>query len=169
MIEKCIRQNTNSPVPSSFLRNLANDNIRRLADPFLFKKLLQGQILYRAQVAYGEVGVVGSVVGKRFLGDVQDFGPFCAEITLESILQFLRCNIFGNCKPNLVEVANGNQPARDDSPGFIKIDRQGRHCTPHNAGSETGKNFPIHRSKNDKGVPRSNIKYPRQAAAAERH
>ena len=26
---------------------LANDNIRRLADPFLFKKLLQGQILYR--------------------------------------------------------------------------------------------------------------------------
>jgi hypothetical protein len=43
---------------------LAYDNIRRLADPFLFQKLLQGQIFYRAQVAHGEIGVVGSVVGK---------------------------------------------------------------------------------------------------------
>jgi len=148
---------------------LAYDNIRRLADPFLFQKLLQGQIFYRAQVAHGEVGVVGSVVGKRFVGDVQDFGPFCAEIASESILQLLRGNILGNCKPDLVEVANGNQPARDDSPGFIKIYRQGRGRTTHNTGSETGKNFPLHRSKNDKGVPRGNIKHPRQAAAAERH
>ena len=148
---------------------LTYDNIRRLADPFLFQKLLQGQIFYRAQIAHGEVGVVGSVVGKRFVGDVQDFGPFCAEIASESILQLLRCNILGNCKPDLVEVANGNQPARCDSPGFIKIYRQGSGRTTHNAGSETGKNFPLHRSKNDKGVPRSNIKYPQQAAAAERH
>lgn len=148
---------------------LAYDNIRWLADPFLFHKLLQSQIFNRAQVAHGEVGVVGSVVGKRFLGGVQDFGPFCAEIASESILQLLCCNILGNCKPDLVEVANGNQPARDDSPGFIKIYRQGRRSTTHNEGSETGNNFSLHRSKNDKGVPRSNIKYPRQAAAAERH
>jgi hypothetical protein len=82
-------------------------------------------------------------------------------------LQLLRCNILGNCKPDLVEVANGNQPARDDSSGLIKIDRQGRRRT--TVGSETGKNFPLHRSKNDKGMPRSNIKYPRHAAAADRH
>ena len=148
---------------------LAYDNIRRPADPFLFQKLLQGQRFYRAQVAHGEVGVVGSVVGKRFLGGVQDFGPFCAEIASESSLQLLRCNILGNCKPNLVEVANGNQPARGDSPGFIEIYRQGRGCTTHNAGGETRKIFPLQRSKNDKGVPRSNIKHPQQAAAAERH
>jgi hypothetical protein len=84
-------------------------------------------------------------------------------------LQLLRCNLLGNWKPDLVEVANGNQSAWDDSPGFIKIDRQGARRTTHNAGSETGKIFPLHRSKNDKGVPLSNIKYPRQAAAAERH
>lgn len=146
---------------------LAYDNIRRLTDPFLFQKLLQGQIFYLAQVAYGEVGVVGSVVGKRFLGGVQDFGPFCAEIASESILQFPRCSILGNCKPDLVEVANGNQPAWDESPGFIKIDRKGRRG--NTAGSETGKNFPLHRSKNDKGVSRSNIKHPWQATAADRH
>jgi len=84
-------------------------------------------------------------------------------------LQLLRCNILGNCKPDLVEVANRNQPARDDSPAFIKIDRQGTRRSTHNAGSETGKNFPLHRSKNDKGVARNNIKYPRQATAAQRH
>jgi hypothetical protein len=140
-----------------------------MADSFLFQKLLQGQIFYRAQVAHGKVDVVGSVVGERSLGGVQDFGPFCAEIASESILQLLRCNIFGNCKPDLVEVANGNQPARDDSPGFIKIDRQGRRRATHNAGSETRKNFPLHRSKNDKRVPRSNIQYPRQPSAADRH
>jgi len=49
---------------------LAYDNIWRLADPFLFQNLLQGQIFYKAQVAHGEVGVVGNVVGKRFLGSV---------------------------------------------------------------------------------------------------
>jgi len=87
------------------------------------QKLLQGQIFHRVQVAHGEVGVVGSVVGKRLLGGVQDFGPSCAEIASENIFQFFRCNILGNCKPDLVEVANGNQPARVDSPGFIEIDR----------------------------------------------
>jgi hypothetical protein len=84
-------------------------------------------------------------------------------------LQLLIGNILGNCSPDLVEIANGNQPARNDSPGFIKIDRQPRRHTTHNAGSETGENTPIHRSKNDKGVLRSNIKYPRQATAAECH
>jgi hypothetical protein len=84
-------------------------------------------------------------------------------------LQLLRCNILGKRKPNLVEVADGNQPARDDSPGFIKIDRQGGRRATRNAAGETGKNFPFHRSKNDNGVPRGNIKYPRQAATAERH
>ena len=84
-------------------------------------------------------------------------------------MQLLCCNILWNCKPDLLEVANGNQPARGDSPGFIKVDRQGRRRTTLDAGRETGKNFPLHRSKNDKGVPRGNIKYPRQAAAAERH
>lgn len=148
---------------------LAYDNIRRPAAPFLFRKLLQGQIFYGAQVAYGEVGVVGSVVGKRFLGDLQNFGPFCAEIALESNLQLLRCTILGYCKPDLVEVANGNQPARADSPSFIKIDRQGRGRATHNAGNEAGKNLSLHRSKNDKGVPCSNIKYLRQAAATDRH
>jgi hypothetical protein len=140
-----------------------------MADPFLFQKLLQGQIFYWAQVAHGEVGVVGSVVGKGFLGGVQDFGPFRAEIASEGSLQLLRCNILWNCKPDPVEVADGNQSARGDSPAFIKIDRQGRRRTTHNAGSETGKNIPLHRSKNDKGVPRGNSKYSRQAAAAERH
>jgi hypothetical protein len=133
------------------------------------QKLLQGQIFYRAQVANGEVGAVGRVVGKGFLGGVQDFGPLCAEIAPESILQLLCCKILRNSKPDLFEVADGNQPARDDSACFIKIDRQGRRRTTHNAGSETGKNFPLHRSKNDKGMSRSNIKYPRQAAAAKRH
>jgi hypothetical protein len=148
---------------------LACDDIRRPADPFLFQELLQGQVFYRAQVAHGEVGVVGSVVSKRSVGGVQDFGPFCAEIASESILQILRRDILGNCKPDLVEVTDGNQPARDDSPGFIKIDRQGGCRTTRIACSETVKNFPLHRSKNHKGVPRSNIKYSRQAAAAERH
>jgi hypothetical protein len=165
-------------LPCTYLKSVAapNDgealayyNIWRLAHPFLFQKLLQGQIFCRAQVAHGEVGVVGSVIGKRLLGHVQDFAPLCAEMASESILQFPRCNILGNRKPNLVEVANGNQPARDDSPGFIKIDRRGRRRTTRNAGRETGNNFPLHRSKNDKGVPGSNVKYPRQAAAAERH
>jgi hypothetical protein len=121
------------------------------------------------QVAYGEVGVVGSVVSKRFVGGIEDFGPFCAKIASESIFQLLRCNILGNCKPGLVEVANGNQPARGDSAGFIKIDRQDRRHTTHKTGSETGKNFPLNRSKNDKGVLRTNVNYPRQATAAERH
>ena len=116
----------------------AYDDIRRLADPFLFQKLLQGQIFHSAQVAHGEVGVVGSIVSKRFVGDVQDFGPFCAEIASESTLQLLRCNILGNCKPNLVEVANGNQPARVDSPAFIKIDGQDGGRVTRNAGGETG-------------------------------
>jgi hypothetical protein len=49
---------------------LPYENIRRLADPFLFQKLLQGQIFHRAQVAHGELGFVGSVVGQRFLGGV---------------------------------------------------------------------------------------------------
>ena len=49
---------------------LAYDNIRLLADHCLFQKLLQGHIFYRAQVAHSEVGVVESVVGKRFLGGV---------------------------------------------------------------------------------------------------
>jgi hypothetical protein len=147
----------------------ADDDVRRPADRFRFQKLLQGQIVHRVQVPNGEIGIVGSAVRKGFVGGVQNLGPFCAEIASESILQLLRCNILGNCKPDLVEVANGNQPARDDSPGFIKIDRQGRRRTTHNAGSETGKNCPLHCSKNDKGVPRSNIKCPRQAAAAERH
>ena len=55
---------------SNNLEALAYDNIRQLADPWLFQKLLQGQTFYRAQVANREVGVVESVVGKRFLGDV---------------------------------------------------------------------------------------------------
>jgi hypothetical protein len=86
------------------------------------QKLLQGQIFHRVQVAHGEVGVVGGVVGKRFLGGVEDFGPFSAELVSESSLQLLLGNIIGNFKPDLVEVANGNQPARVDSPGFIEID-----------------------------------------------
>jgi hypothetical protein len=146
---------------------LTYDNIGRLADPFLFQELLQGQIFYRPQVAHGEVGVVGGVVSKGFIGDVQDFGPFRAEIVSESILQLSLCTILGNCKPDLVEVANGSQPAGNDSPGFIKIDRQGRRRTTRTAASETGKSSSLHRSKNDKGVPRRNIKHPRQAAAAE--
>ena len=150
-------------------KELAYDNIRRPADPCLFQKLLQGQIFNGTQIAHGEVGVVGSVVRKGFLCDVQDFSPSCAKIASEIILQFLCRNIIGNCKPDLVEVANGNQAAWDYSPGFIKIDRQGRRFPVHNVGREIGKNFPLHRSKNDKGLPRSHIKYPRQAAAAERH
>lgn len=55
---------------------LAYDYIRRLSAPFLFEKLIQGQIYNRAQVGYGEVGIIGSVVGERLLGNVQDFGPF---------------------------------------------------------------------------------------------
>lgn len=158
-------------IPRARRDALAYKNIRRLADPFLFQELVQGQIFYRVQGAHGEVGVVGSIIGKRFVGDVQDFGPFCAKIASESILQLFRSNILGNCEPDLVEVANGNQPARDDSPGFIEIYRQGRGRTTHNAGTggQTGKNFPVHRSKDDKGVPRSNIKYLQQTAAAERH
>jgi hypothetical protein len=118
---------------------------------------------------YGEVGFAGGVVGRRFVGEVQDFGPFYAEIALESILQLLRCNIPGNCEPDLVEVANGNQSARDDSPGFIEIYRQGRGRTTQNAGSEAGKNFLLHCSKNDKGVFRSDIKHLQPATAADRH
>jgi hypothetical protein len=70
-----------------FLNTIAYDYVRRLADPLLFQKLLQGQIVYRAQIAHGEVGVVGSVVRKRFLGGVQDFGPACAEIASEGMVQ----------------------------------------------------------------------------------
>jgi hypothetical protein len=121
------------------------------------------------QVAHSEVGAVVSVVGKRFLRGIQNFVPFGAEIASESVLQFLGCNILGNSEPDLIEVANGNQPARVDSPGFIKIDRQGGRRTTRNAGSKTGKSLPLHRSKNDKGTPLGNIKHPRQAAAAERH
>ncbi len=73
-------------IPRARRDALAYNNIRRLADPFLFKELVQGQISYRVQAAHGEVGVVGSTVGKRFVGDVQDFGPFCAKIASESIL-----------------------------------------------------------------------------------
>jgi hypothetical protein len=121
------------------------------------------------QVAHGEVGAVISVVGKRFLRGVQNFGPFRAEIASESLLQLLGCDILGNSKPDLVEVAGCNQPARIDSPGFVKIDRQGGRRTTRNAGSKTGKSLPLHRSENDKGAPRGNIEHPRQAAAAERH
>jgi len=67
-----------------------------MADTVLFQQPLQGQIFYRAQVAHGEVGVIGSVVGKRFLGDVQDFGPFRAEIASEGVLQLLGSNILRN-------------------------------------------------------------------------
>jgi hypothetical protein len=121
------------------------------------------------QIAYSKVGVVERVVGERILGGVQDFGPLCIKIASEGILQFLISNVLGDCNPDPVEIANGNQPARDDSPGFIKIDRQAGRYTAHNAGSEIGENPPIHRTKNDKVVPRSNIKYPRQATAAECH
>lgn len=117
---------------------LADDDIRWPADPFLFQKLLQGQIFHGAQLADGEVGGVGSVVGKGFVGGVQDLGPFRAEIASEGILQLLRCNILGNCKPYLIEVADGNQPARVDSAGFIKIDRQGGRRRTQNRGGETG-------------------------------
>jgi hypothetical protein len=164
------RMSSNSGVASqrAMRKILACDKIR-LVDPFLFENLLQGQIFHRAQVPHGEEGIVGSVVRERFLGGIQDFGPFCAEIASESVLKLLRCNILGNCKPDFVEGAGSNQPARADSPGFIKIDRQVRLRTTHKAGSETGKNLSLHRSKNDKWVPRGNIKYPRQTAAAERH
>ena len=69
---------------------LAYDNIRRLGDPCLFQKLLQGQVFKGAQVAYSKVGIVEGVVGKRSVGDVQDLGPFCIEIALESVLEFPR-------------------------------------------------------------------------------
>jgi hypothetical protein len=121
------------------------------------------------QVAHSEVGAVVSIVGKRFLRGVQNFGPFRAEIASEGVLQFLGCNILGNCKPDLVEIAGCNQPARVDSPGFIKIDRQGGRRTTRNAGGKTGKSFPFHRPENDKGAIRGNIKHPRQTATAERH
>ena len=75
------------------------------------------------QVAHSEVSVVESVVSKRFLGYVYDFGPLCVEIVSESILQLLICNIFGNCDPDLIKVANGNQAPWNNSSGFIKIDR----------------------------------------------
>jgi hypothetical protein len=143
------------------------DNIGRLADSILFQELLQGQIFDRPQVAYGEVSGVGSIVGKGFVGDIQDFGPIRAEIASESILQLSLCTILGYCKPDLVEVADGNQPTRGDSPGFIKIDWQGRRGTTRTTAIETGKSSPLDRSKNDKGVPCGNIEYPRQAAAAE--
>ncbi|MBN1831015.1 MAG: hypothetical protein JW896_02800 [Deltaproteobacteria bacterium] len=84
-------------------------------------------------------------------------------------MQLLISNILGNCNPDLVEIANGNQPAREDSAGFIEKDRQVRHHTTHNTGSEIGEYPPIHRSKNDKMVPRSDINYSRQATTAECH
>lgn len=93
----------------------------------------------------------------------------CIKIASEGILQPLISDILGNCKPDLVEIANGNQPARDDSPSFIKIDRQARRYTARDAGGEIGENLPIHRSKNDKVVPGIDIKYPRQATAVECH
>jgi hypothetical protein len=101
---------------------LACDNIERPGDPSLLEKLLQGQVFCRAQAAHGEVSVVCSIVGKRFVGGGQDFVPFRAEILSESILQLFLCNILGYCEPDLVEVADGNHPARGDSPYFIKID-----------------------------------------------
>jgi hypothetical protein len=93
------RMSSNSGVASQRAKRkiLACDNIRRLVDSFLFENLLHGQIFPRAQVPHGEVGIVGSVVRERFLGGVQDFGPFCAEIASESVLKLLRCNILGNC------------------------------------------------------------------------
>ena len=98
-----------------------------------------------------KIGTIGSVVGKGLFGSVQDFGPFCPEITLESILQILRCPILWNRKPNLVKVANGNKSARDGSPGFIEIDR---------AGIETLKNSSFHCPKYHKLMVRSDLKYP---------
>ncbi|MBW2284607.1 MAG: hypothetical protein JRF65_08425, partial [Deltaproteobacteria bacterium] len=137
--------------------------------PVLFKKLVQDPICYRAQVAHGEVGVIGGIVGERYIGGVKDFGPFRAETGSEGILQLLLRNTLGTCKPNPVEAADGNHPARDDSPGFIKIDRQAGRRTICNACCETGKNAPAHRSEYDKRRPCGYIQYPRQAAAAERH
>lgn len=98
-----------------------------------------------------KIGTIGSVVGKGLFGDVQDFGPFCPEIASEGISHVIRFPILGNCKPNLVKVANGNESARDDSPGFIEIDR---------AGIETLKNSSFHCPKYHKLMARSDLKYP---------
>lgn len=137
------------------------DDVNLPTDAFLFQKLLQAQIICGAQVAHGKIDIVGSDVSKRFLDGVQDFSPCCTEITSESIFQLLLCNIFRNLKPDPVEIADGNHSARADSPCFIKIDRQGGRRTAHSTSGETGKSLPIHRSKNDEGVPCSDIKHRR--------
>ncbi len=150
----------------------AYDNIRRPAGPALFGKLLQSQIFNSVQVAHGEVSVVGNVVGKGLIGGIQDFRPLCAETASKSVPQLFRCSIIGNFEPDLVQVADRNQPARADSPGFIEVDRHGARRTARWAVVETGKagkSFPFHRSENDKETPRGDIENSRQAAAAERH
>lgn len=46
------------------------NNVRWLADPFLFQHPFQGEVFYRVQVAHCEVGVVAGIVGERFISSV---------------------------------------------------------------------------------------------------
>ena len=130
----------------------AYDNMGWLADPVFSRKPIQGQIFHRQQVAHRKIGVVESVVVKRRISGVQDLVPFFAEIAAESIFQRHYWDIGGNRKPYFVKVANGNHPAVDESPGFIKIDRQGRHPVARIKFFEIGKDFAIHGSKDNKMV-----------------
>ena len=76
-----------------------------------------------AQVADGEVYVINGIVGKGLISDIQYCGPFRSETVLEGIVQVLLGDILGVYGQNLVEVTDGNHPARSSSPGFIKINR----------------------------------------------
>ena len=67
---------------------LAGDNIGKLTDLLSFRKLLQSQIFNRAKIAYGEIDIVGGVVGKRIVYGVQDFRPVLVEKGSESLSQF---------------------------------------------------------------------------------
>ena len=113
--------------------------------------------MHRTKLAHGEAGIFGSVVGIGLVGRIQDFTPFRAEMASEITLQLLLSKIAGNRKPDPVEVAHGNPPARGDSPDFIKIDPPSGLRSLTDGGTETGKSFFLHRSKNDKGVLCSNI------------
>ena len=63
-----------------------------------------------------------------------NFVPFGTKITLKSILQLVLYNILRYSKPDLVQVANGNDSARYGSPDLIEITRQCRGSVVQNRG-----------------------------------